>query len=74
MGDSPSLSFVPAFNESYDEGIYQQFAEFAWVVRIMFMKTVKFIELGVVATKVLTLYSASGRQAAKSLPSREVKY
>ncbi|KDR82334.1 hypothetical protein GALMADRAFT_817280 [Galerina marginata CBS 339.88] len=29
MGDSPSLSFVPLFNESYDEGIYQQFADLA---------------------------------------------
>ncbi|KAF9561066.1 alpha/beta-hydrolase [Agrocybe pediades] len=29
MGDSPSLSFVPAFNEAYDEGIYQQFATLA---------------------------------------------
>ncbi|PPR05920.1 hypothetical protein CVT26_008814 [Gymnopilus dilepis] len=29
MGDSPSLSFVPAFNEPYDEGIFEQFAEFA---------------------------------------------
>ncbi|KAF8904132.1 alpha/beta-hydrolase [Gymnopilus junonius] len=29
MGDSPSLSFTPTFDESYAEGIYEQFAEFA---------------------------------------------
>ncbi|KAG6890117.1 hypothetical protein C0992_003070 [Termitomyces sp. T32_za158] len=29
MGDSPSLSFMPAYNDSYIEGIFQQFATFA---------------------------------------------
>jgi carboxylesterase type B len=29
MGDSPSLSFVPSFDQSYDEGIYEQFADLA---------------------------------------------
>ncbi|PPQ93082.1 hypothetical protein CVT25_003114 [Psilocybe cyanescens] len=26
MGDSPSMSFTPQFNQAYDEGIFQQFA------------------------------------------------
>ncbi|KAF8150598.1 alpha/beta-hydrolase [Crassisporium funariophilum] len=29
MGDSPSLSFVPAFDGTYDQGIFDQFASFA---------------------------------------------
>ncbi|KAF9443812.1 alpha/beta-hydrolase [Macrolepiota fuliginosa MF-IS2] len=29
MGDSPSLSFVPAFNEDYDVQIFNQYASFA---------------------------------------------
>jgi hypothetical protein len=29
MGDSPSLSFMPLFNESYDQDIFTQFAGFA---------------------------------------------
>ncbi|KAF8969005.1 alpha/beta-hydrolase [Flammula alnicola] len=29
MGDSPSLSFMPLFNQSYDQDIFQQFSGFA---------------------------------------------
>ena len=53
MGDSPSLSFVPAFDEPYDEGIFEQFAEFAWVVTSLKIdRLIEFIQpTGVVATK-----------------------
>ncbi|KAG6908681.1 hypothetical protein DXG01_003695 [Tephrocybe rancida] len=29
MGDSPSLSFLPSYNDTYTEGIFKQFANFA---------------------------------------------
>ncbi|KAH9480168.1 Lipase 1 [Psilocybe cubensis] len=29
MGDSPSMSFTPEFDQAYDEGIFQQFADLA---------------------------------------------
>jgi hypothetical protein len=29
MGDSPSMSFVPAFNEDYDVTIFNDYASFA---------------------------------------------
>ena len=32
MGDSPSLNFMPSFSESYDEDIFTQFANIAYVL------------------------------------------
>ncbi len=32
MGDSPSLNFMPSFNESYDEDIFTQFSNLTYVL------------------------------------------